>query len=260
MIRFLLVVIALFGFLAASIPLVLGEYIMRRFNPQRQQEHSLRIVQAMFRMIFRLTGSTLVVKGQERVPEGAVLYVGNHRSYFDIVVGYSVVPNLAGFVAKKEMTRYPVLVNWMELVNCLFLNREDIKEGLKTILEGIEKVKQGISLWIFPEGTRNENEDLLELMPFKEGSLKIAEKSGCPVVPVAITGTADIFENHIPFMRPSQVTIEFGEPIYLKELPKELRKCSGAYTRERIIELLKAEQEYRQTQTEIIGGQRVQKA
>lgn len=87
MIRFLLVVIALFGFLAASIPLVVGEYIMRRFNPQRQQEHSLRIVQAMFRMIFRLTGSTLVVKGQERVPEGAVLYVGNHRSYFDIVVG-----------------------------------------------------------------------------------------------------------------------------------------------------------------------------
>lgn len=260
MIRFLLVVIALFGFLAASIPLVAGEYLIRKFNPKRQQEHSLRIVQAMFRMIFRLTGSTLVVKGQERVPEGAVLYVGNHRSYFDIVVGYSVVPNLAGFVAKKEMTRYPVLVNWMELVNCLFLNRKDIKEGLKTILEGIEKVKQGISLWIFPEGTRNENEDLLELMPFKEGSLKIAEKSGCPVVPVAITGTADIFENHIPFMRPSQVTIEFGEPIYLKELPKELKKCSGAYTRERIIEMLKAEQEYRQTRTEMIGGQRVQKA
>ncbi len=260
MIRFLLVVIVLFGFLAASIPLVIGEYVIRKFNPQRQQQHCLRIVQAMFCMIFRLTGSTLEVKGQERVPEGAVLYVGNHRSYFDIVVGYAVVPNLAGFVAKKEMTRYPILVNWMELVNCLFLNRQDIKEGLKTILAGIEKVKQGVSLWIFPEGTRNENKDPLELMAFKEGSLKIAEKSGCPVIPVAITGTADIFENHIPFMRPSHVTIEFGEPIYLKQLPKELKKCSGAYTREKIIEMLKAEQEYRRTRVEVSGGQRVQKA
>lgn len=260
MIRFLLVVIVLLGFLVASIPLVVGEYIVEKFNHQRQQEHSLRIVQAMFRMIFRITGSKLVVKGQERVPQGAVLYVGNHRSYFDIIVGYTVVPGLAGFVAKKEMTRYPILVNWMKLVNCLFLNRTDIKEGLKTILEGIEKIKNGISIWIFPEGTRNENKDLLELMPFKEGSLKIAEKSGCPVVPVAITGTAEIFENHIPFMRPSQVTIEFGEPIYLKQLPKELKKCSGAYTRERIIEMLKEEQEFRKTQKEVVPVQRVRKA
>lgn len=260
MIRFLLVVIALLGFLAASIPLVIGEYIIGKFNHQRQQEHSLRIVQAMFRMIFRLTGSTLVVKGQERVPKGAVLYVGNHRSYFDIVVGYAVVPNLAGFVAKKEMTRYPVLVDWMKLVNCLFLDRQNLKAGLKTILDGIEKIKEGISLWIFPEGTRNENKDFLDLLPFKEGSLKIAEKSGCPVIPVAITGTAEIFENHIPFMRPSQVVIEFGEPIYLKELPRELKKCSGAYTREKIIEMLKAEQEFRQTHNEVMGGQRVQKA
>lgn len=260
MIRFLLVVIVLLGFLVASIPLVVGEYIIGKFNHQRQQKHSLHIVQAMFRMIFRITGSKLVVKGQERVPEGAVLYVGNHRSYFDIIVGYTVVPGLAGFVAKKEMTRYPILVNWMELVNCLFLNRTDIKEGLKTILEGIEKVKSGVSIWIFPEGTRNENKDPLELMPFKEGSLKIAEKSGCPVVPVAITGTAEIFENHIPFMRPSQVTIEFGEPIYLKQLPRELKKCSGAYTRERIIEMLKEEQEFRKTQKEVAPVQRVQKA
>ena len=246
MIRFLLVVVSLLGFLVFSIPLAAGEFLVAKFNPKRQQEHSLRIVQAMFRLIFRLTGSTLTVKGQENVPEGAVLYVGNHRSYFDIIVGYTVVPHLAGFVAKKEMTRYPVLSDWMRLVNCLFLNREDIKEGLKTILEGIEKVKQGISLWIFPEGTWNENLDPLDLLPFKEGSLKIAEKSGCPVVPVAFTGTAEIFENHIPFMRPSHVTIEFGEPIYLKQLPAEFRKRSGAYTRDRIIEMLQKERRARE--------------
>ena len=184
----------------------------------------------------------MTVRGLENIPKDqAVLYVGNHRSYFDILVGYTTVPTLLGFVAKKEMRRYPLLAQWMENVNCLFLDRENPKEGLKTILQGIEYVKRGVSVWIFPEGTRNRNEDPLDLLPFKEGSLKIAEKSGCPVVPVALTGTADVFERHLPFIYPAHVTIEFGKPFIVKELEPEQRKFAGAYTRSVIIEMLKAE-------------------
>ena len=61
------------------------------------------------------------------------------------------LPGLTGFVAKKEMLKIPLLRTWMQRVNCLFLDRVDIKEGLKTILEGIEKVKSGVSIWIDPE-------------------------------------------------------------------------------------------------------------
>ena len=165
--------------------------------------------------------------------------MGNHRSYFDILVGYVTVPGLTGFVAKKEMLKIPLLRTWMQRVNCLFLDRVDIKEGLKTILEGIEKVKSGVSIWIFPEGTRNENQELTQLLPFHEGSLKIAQKSGCPVIPVAITGTAEIFEQHLPFVKPSHVCIRYGEPIYIKELPAEKRKFPGAYTRDVIEGMLK---------------------
>lgn len=199
----------------------------------------------MFRLILKISGVRCTVLGRENIPEDtAVLYIGNHRSYFDILIGYATVPGLTGFVAKKEMERYPSLRDWMRNVNCLFLDRENIKEGLKTILKGIEQVKNGISVWIFPEGTRNEEGRLSELMPFKEGSLKIAEKSGCPVIPVAIAGTADIFEKHIPFIRPAQVIIQYGEPIYLKKLPPEQKKFSGAYTREVIAGMLeKIEQE-----------------
>ena len=199
----------------------------------------------MFRLILKISGVRYTVLGRENIPEDtAVLYIGNHRSYFDILIGYATVPGLTGFVAKKEMERYLSLRDWMHNVNCLFLDRENIKEGLKTILKGIEQVKSGISVWIFPEGTRNENEKLTDLLPFKEGSLKIAEKSGCPVIPVAIAGTADIFENHIPFIRPAQVIIQYGEPIYLKKLPPEKKKFSGAYTRDVIAEMLeKIEQE-----------------
>ena len=180
------------------------------------------------------------MQGLENLPmDRAVLYVGNHRSYFDILVGYVTVPGLTGFVAKKEMLKIPLLRDWMHRVNCLFLDRVNIKEGLKTILEGIEKVKSGISIWIFPEGTRNENKDMTELLPFHEGSLKIAQKSGCPVIPVAITGTARIFEDHLPFIKPSHVVIRYGEPIDLKELPQEAKKFPGAYTRDVISGMLK---------------------
>ncbi len=246
MIRFIFVVILLLGFLAASsLPLLIGEKLLWKNDTKRRQEYCLKVVQSMFRLLLRVTGSTVIVKGRENIPDQAVLYVGNHRSYFDILVGYVTVPGLTGFVAKREMLRYPVLRRWMQNVNCLFLDREDIKAGLKTILDGIEKIKKGVSIWIFPEGTRNTNYDVLDMLPFKEGSLKIAEKSGCPVVPVAITGTQEIFEQHIPFMRPSRVTIEFGEPFYIKDLTSEERKHVGAYTEKLIREMLEREQKAR---------------
>lgn len=247
MLKFIVVVILVVGFLVLSIPLLIWEFILGKTNPEKKQRQSLSVVQAVFRLVLRVAGVHITVKGQKNLPtDQAVLYVGNHRSYFDILVGYVTVPSLTGFVAKKEMERYPLLSNWMHNVNCLFLDRKNMKEGLKTILLGIERVKQGISIWIFPEGTRNRSEDILEMLPFKEGSIKIAEKSGCPVVPVALTGTAEVFEKQFPRMKSSQVTIEFGKPFIVKELEPEQRKFAGAYTKDRILEMLAKEKAERE--------------
>ena len=73
----------------------------------------------------------------------------------------------------------------------------------------------------------------------------MAEKSGCPVVPVAMTGTAEVFERHLPFIRPSHVIIEFGKPFIIKELEPEYRKFPGAYTEMRIKQMLSAQLEER---------------
>lgn len=232
MIRFILLALSVFGFLIFGFPVLAAQNSLGKKDPHARDVESLNIIRFMFRYLLRLCRVKVTVKGYENIPKDtAVLYVGNHRSYFDILVGYTSVPGLMGFVAKKEMLRYPLLRDWMKNVNCLFLDRDDLRAALQTILEGIEKVKNGISVWIFPEGTRNRNDDIFELLPFKEGSLKIAEKSGCPVVPVAMTGTAEIFEKHIPFIRSSEVTVYFGKPFYVKELEPEQRKRAGAYTR-----------------------------
>lgn len=145
-----------------------------------------------------LAGVHLTVEGKEHVPtDQAVLYIGNHRSIFDIVITYAQCPNLTGYISKDGVNKVPLLGIWMRRLYCLFLDRKDLKQGLKTILTAIDQVKSGISICIFPEGTRNrDREDATTLLPFKDGSFKIAQKTGCPIIPMALTGTADIFENH----------------------------------------------------------------
>lgn len=127
-----------------------------------------------FKFILWEAGTKVTIIGEENVPKDTpVLYIGNHRSYFDIVLSYSRCPIRTGYIAKKEMERYPLLSNWMRYLHCLFLDRKDIKQGLKTILTAIEKIKSGISICIFPEGTRNKNKDELELLPFHEEVSKL---------------------------------------------------------------------------------------
>ena len=225
MIRCILVVLTIVLFLILGLPILLFETILGKFNEPLMRRSSLRIVQFMFRLILKIAGARVTVIGQENIPtDQPVLYVSNHRSYFDILVGYTNVVGLCGFISKKEINSVPILNLWMRKLYCLFLDRSNIRAGLDTILKAIEQVKQGISIFICPEGTRHQGE---EMLPFKEGGMKISEKTGCPVIPVAILGTDDIFENHVPFVRPADVTIWFGEPIYTAQLERAEKKHLG---------------------------------
>ena len=238
MFRFICIVIFLILFLILTIPILIVEWIIGKFAPNARDISSLRIVQWGFKVILKITGVKTTVIGEENIPDEAVLFVGNHRSYFDIVLSYSRCPIRTGYIAKKEMERYPLLSNWMRYLHCLFLDRKDIKQGLKTILTAIEKIKSGISICIFPEGTRNKNKDELELLPFHEGSFKIASKSGCAIIPMAMNNTAEIFEAHMPKIKSTHVVLEYGKPIYVKELSKEDQKHLGTYTQNIIYEML----------------------
>lgn len=225
--RTILVGLFLFLFFIISIPLFLIEYILGKFNRKLKVASSQKIVVGAFYVVLFISGVKRTIKGLENIPKDtAVLYVGNHRSYFDIVVAYSCVPTLTGFIAKKEIEKIPFLRVWMRFLNCLFLDRKNIKEGLKTILKGIDLVKEGYSVFIAPEGTRNQNR---EMLPFKEGSFKIAEKTGCPIIPVVFNNTEAGFERQSPWIKKANVTIEFGKPIYPNELDKEQRKFLGTY-------------------------------
>lgn len=223
MIRFILTAGFVILFLIFSIPLLVVEWILGKFNMDLKNRSSLAIVNWAFRVCLFFSGVKLTVLGEDRVPMNeAVLYVGNHRSYFDILLTYVRVPRPTGYVAKKEMLHYPLLSNWMKNLHCQFLDRENLKEGMKTILTCIEEIKSGISICIFPEGTRNKENDTF--LPFHQGSFKIAEKAGCAIVPMCLNNAAGIFEDHLPKIKKAHVILEYGTPIYMNTLSKEEKK------------------------------------
>ena len=225
MIRFILVILTAFLYLILSIPVLLVLLLIRKKKPEVCDKVSRSLIRWIFRVILFFSGTKITVKGQENIPKDrAVLYIGNHRSYFDILVTYTTVP---------------LLKNWMELIHCLFLDRSDIKQGLQMILSGCEEIKSGTSICIFPEGTRGKTESELELGEFHNGSFKMATKTGCPIIPLSISGSREILEAHFPKIRGTHVTVTYGKPIIPGELTKEEKKEIGNYTKNILLEQLK---------------------
>lgn len=235
MIRTIIIVTFIFLFLICTLPVLLIFKLLYKHYPMQIDRISLVMVQWALKIVVYLAGTEVIVLGEENIPsDKAVLYVGNHTSFFDIFVAYTKVPALTGFVAKKSLKKFPILNLWMNRVHCLFLDRDNVKEGLKTILAAIEKVKSGVSIFIFPEGTRNKVPG--SFLEFKGGSFKIAEKSGCPIIPVTMVNMSAIFEEHLPRVKKTRVVIEYGAPIDMNTLDKEEKRHINTYVQNVIME------------------------
>lgn len=222
MIRFIGIIIFLILYFAISLPVQLAELIIQKFNMDLRNRTSLACVQFGFRCVCAISGVKLIVEGLENIPEDeAVLFVGNHTSLYDIIVTYPLMKSPTGYIAKKEIKNIPFLSWWMYFVNCIFLDRKNPREGLKSVLRAADLIKSGISIFLFPEGTRSKNGKLHE---FKDGGMKIATKSQAPVVPVGIVGTSNLFERQFPRIKPSKVKVIFGKPIYTKGMSRAEQK------------------------------------
>ena len=134
----------------------------------------------------------LEVEGLENIPEGTVLFVANHQGYSDIVAFCAAVKTKQfGFVAKQVLGKIPLYGPWILRIRSILIEREDARGAVKVINEGIELLKNGYSLVVFPEGTRSLSD---EMAHFKKGSLKLATKAEVPVVPVTLSGSWRVFE------------------------------------------------------------------
>jgi len=201
----------LLGMFILPVALLLG-----LFNKKLQ----VKIAYAFNRFIaiisIKISGAKLEIKGLDNLPKNqAVLYVGNHRSMFDILILMKLIKTPLIFVGKKSVMKWPVVSWWMRAQKTLFIDRDNLKEGLKVIIEGIELLKNGDSIVIFPEGTRSKT---AEMLPFKKGSFKLATKSGVPIIPFAIKGTDDVFENNKFNLKPKTIYLTIGKPVVLSRV------------------------------------------
>lgn len=156
-------------------------------------------------------GVTVSVTGDNSVRDHSVLFVSNHEGNFDIPVLMSSVKQPFGFVSKVEVKQIPFLDRWMQLLNCIYLDRSDRRSSLQMIKDGVQSLKDGHSVLIFPEGHRSKGEGLQE---FKAGSLKLAKSARVDIVPIAISGTSKIMEQHGgKKMVPGHVKVHILEPI-----------------------------------------------
>lgn len=223
-------------FLISSFPAAGIQWLISPKDKHRRDMMMLHYVQWGFRSVEKLSGSHVTVKGLENVPtDRPVVYISNHQSIYDIVVTYSRLPGLTGFIAKQSILKVPILGYLMKRLYSLGLDRSNIRDGLKVILTAIDEVKNGISIFIYPEGTRSKDEQVHE---FHAGSFKVATKAKAPVIPVAVKGTRNILEYHFPNIKQSDVTLVFGKPIETASMSREELKELPDRVREEIITMM----------------------
>lgn len=181
----------------------------------KKDEHDANFysLQKLLRKILKLLGIKMEVQGCTMYDE-AVVYIGNHRSNFDSLMMIAIMDRPLMFIGKSEIKKFPFVGKWFVDIGCLFLERDDIKKSIEVINQGIERVENGYSIVIFPEGGRTKEE---EVKDFKAGSFKLAFKTNAHIVPVSFYNSEECYERYYRF-RPANVSIHIGEIVDPKEL------------------------------------------
>jgi 1-acyl-sn-glycerol-3-phosphate acyltransferase len=199
------------------------------------RSYTNKIAKSWAKSLVDFTGSEVIVKGKERLPDEPVLFVANHQGSFDIPLLLGYISKPIAFVAKWELRYMPFVSSWMKNMECIFIKRNDFRQTLRAFKDAGRVFDAGQSLVIFPEGTRSRSDKLGD---FKRGSLKIALRENIPVVPITIKGSYKLREANGGLIKGDRVEVIIGEAIYTDKLSKEERDDLTLIVREKIKENL----------------------
>lgn len=203
----------------SPIGLIKVKYLEHKGRTKDRTMAIYKITHNWAKFVIWLSGARVKVFGKENIPKDkAVLFVGNHQSNFDIPLILSTIDEPKGFIAKKELEKWPLISMWMKYINCVFMDRSNIRKSAEAIVKGIQTLKSGYSMVIFPEGTRSKGKPVAE---FKAGSFKLALKSKVKIIPVTINGSYKLLEANGGKIKASNIEIYIHEPIDVTKLSKE---------------------------------------
>ncbi len=171
------------------------------------------------------------VEGKENIPDGPFLICPNHKSYFDILIIYAAINRKITFISKRENFKIPIVSEYMKAIGCISIDRDNDREAVKGILEGVKVLKSGMPIVIFPEGGIRSRTDE-HMLDLKAGAYKLATKAKCPILPVTLVGLTKIKHN-IPWKR-SRVKAIIHKPI----TPEDYEGLSTHEIGEKVIEIV----------------------
>ncbi len=239
MIRLMAVFLYMSGYLVYSIPkLQRMKKLDKRLSVSERDQLIHTIPNKWSKTIMKLTGSKVKVEGIENLPEGAVVMISNHEGDFDIPTLLASIEKPFGFISKVEVKKVPILSTWMEIMNCVFLDRSDRRKSVQSIREAVKLLKEGHSIAIFPEGTRSKGGPIGE---FKSGGFRLAKDAKVPIVPISISGTSDVFEKNGRLVKPAFIQVKILPCIPSSIFDQKDMKEVSDYVREVIINSLKDE-------------------
>lgn len=176
------------------------------------------------RVVIFVSGSKIEVYGKKNIPKGSgILFVANHQSMFDIPSMVVSIPKIVGYIAKRELYRYPPLNFWLMLFGSIPINRASLKESVIVIKKGIKKLERGKNILIFPEGTRSKSN---KMRSFKGGSFRLAKARGASIVPVTIVNSHKVLKirkNTIKVFIHKQISLDKMDKHQLSKLPHRVQ-------------------------------------
>ena len=164
------------------------------------------------RTALAMARAKVTTRGTEQIPQaGPVIYMGNHQSNFDILALTNAIPRRFSWLAKEELFRVPFFGGAMRRAGYIPLDRSDGRQALKSIEEAARRIREGVSVVIFPEGTRTHDGSLL---PFKKGGFILATRAAVPVVPFTINGSREINPRNRFRLHGGAITVTFSRPLW----------------------------------------------
>ena len=161
--------------------------------------------------ILFVSGIEVFVAGLANIDTSkSYIYMSNHRSNFDIPVLLGCLPIQFRWLAKAELFKIPIFGRAMSGAGYVKIDRFNRESAFKSIDEVAAKMKNGVSVMIFPEGTRSEDGDV---KPFKKGGFVMAVDTGAPIVPAILRGTRSIMAKGSWRINPGNVTLAIEKPI-----------------------------------------------
>jgi len=171
-----------------------------------------RYARSWSKALLRIAGVEVVVRGAEQLePTVRYVYVANHSSLFDIPVVLGSLPDNVRIMYKRELNKIPVFGWCLALSPFIPLDRADGRDAIAKLEATIASMRDGASVLVFPEGTRSADGKLGE---FKRGAFVLAARSGKPLVPLAILGSAAILPARKLRLNKGTVTLVIGSPVH----------------------------------------------